>query len=151
MSEERVKPCPYCHGTISFEAAICPVCKKEMPKKILVVENTKRSPEWILTRVGGVDIEVEKTTTGREAIRKAGEKAYVAVLIDLKLPDMKGEDVAKTLVSMGIKAPLIGSFQGKPIPDLAELSKSGFVNIMKKPLNKEKLKKTLMMAMAIFP
>lgn len=64
-----------------------------MKKTILVVDDDQsilRSFKRILQRCG---YEVETAESGKEAIDKAASRHYDAVLLDLRLPDMKGTDV----------------------------------------------------------
>jgi two-component system phosphate regulon response regulator PhoB len=66
-------------------------------KRLLVVEDEEalaRLLKWHLETVG---FDVATVTTGAEALRLAAEQQPDLVILDLRLPDMHGYDVARQL------------------------------------------------------
>jgi DNA-binding NtrC family response regulator len=67
--------------------------KKKANKKILIIdddESIQESFKGILQRRG---YDVDAAGTGREAIKKTSEQSYDVTLIDIRLPDMNGDDL----------------------------------------------------------
>ncbi|NIM12766.1 MAG: response regulator [Candidatus Aminicenantes bacterium] len=71
--------------------------KKKAEASILIVdddENTRKSLTLIFKRKG---YEIETAGTGNEAIKKAQKRFFNVVLLDIKLPDMKGIELLAPL------------------------------------------------------
>ncbi len=66
-------------------------------KRILVVDDDKSQVKTLteILRLEGFD--VDSAETGREAIEKYKAQLYDLVLLDIRLPDMKGTEVLKII------------------------------------------------------
>ena len=66
-------------------------------KTILVVEDEPKAAAILRSRLTAAGFTVMTCATGKEALAGAAETAPDLVILDLKLPDMRGYDVAKEL------------------------------------------------------
>lgn len=82
------------------------------------------SAEWHILRLIEVnlqrqDYEVEKSTSGSEALRKLKESTFAAVVVDANLPDMSGQDLVEAIrndpETANVRVMLLGN-DGEP-PD----------------------------------
>ena len=68
-----------------------------MVEQILIVEDDRDMAEVLKTRLRSVGFGVHAENRGREALSYASEHQPDLVILDLKLPDMSGYEVCKTL------------------------------------------------------
>lgn len=98
----------------------------------LLIESVKKHLQPTYT------IDVEKT--GSEGIEKARSVSYSAILLDLGLPDMNGQDVCKAMRTAGITTPvLILTVQKDPLTSV-KLLNCGADDYLTKPFNSDVLK-----------
>jgi len=107
----------------------------------IVVESCKR----VLQREG---MEVEGVLRGREAIERAGETVYDAILLDMRMPDMDGMEVLRRLRERNPKA-LIIILTGYPsIDNAVEALKLGAQDYVPKPFVPDALVTTVKATLA---
>jgi PAS domain S-box-containing protein len=64
---------------------------------VLVIEDDARDRQWIVTTLANAGYAPEGVASGGEAIRRAAERAFDAITLDLLLPDMAGREVLRAL------------------------------------------------------
>src|SRR3970282_2310565 len=62
-------------------------------RSVLVVEDESRDAALLVETLTGAGYAVGTAATGRDALAKAGVRAFDAITLDLLLPDMSGLDV----------------------------------------------------------
>lgn len=84
---------------------------------------------------------VDEVQTGRQALRRAREIAYQAVLIDLRLPEMHGLEVARHLrrTAQGRSLPLIAVTADTGPGVESDCRAAGFDLVVHKPINAQAL------------
>jgi len=84
---------------------------------------------------------VDEVHTGRQALRRAREIAYQAVLIDLRLPEMHGLEVARHLrrTGQGRKLPLVAVTADTGPGVDTDCRAAGFDLVVHKPVNAQML------------
>ena len=55
----------------------------------------------------GLSYEVVSTDNGRDAVRLVSENEFDAVVLDLQLPELDGEDVLRSLEARSIQVPVV--------------------------------------------
>lgn len=68
-----------------------------MAERILVVEDDPRLAEMLSEYLGEAGFRITLASLGATALRRLGESAYDAVVLDLMLPDMDGLNVCREL------------------------------------------------------
>ena len=117
-------------------------------KKILYVEDHRDTAEAVKQMLEGAGYGVEISFRGADGLKKAREKKFDLVLLDVMLPDMSGWDIFKTLTSKKYKAKY-AFLSVIPVSTerMRELGKAGISDYITKPFTKkdllERIKKIL--------
>jgi two-component system repressor protein LuxO len=76
-------------------------------KKILVVEDEEELLKiyGAILNEGGYDVDL--VSTGADALKKATEGGYSLLMVDIKLPDVMGDEIVKELRTKGDETPII--------------------------------------------
>ncbi len=111
------------------------ICRDESevsrPKRVLVVEDTEDSLEFVRTLLEQAGHEVAGARTAREALDFLDREAFDLVLLDLVLPDMDGMSLARLL--SGRKAPLVAMSAYLDRWSESDFEKAGFRHRLRKP------------------
>jgi CheY-like chemotaxis protein len=65
--------------------------------RILLVEDNEVSREVALAMLHGAGLEVDTAVDGREALRRAQERTYALVLMDMQMPQMDGLSATRAI------------------------------------------------------
>lgn len=76
-------------------------------KTILLVENSRTALAGISLQIEQAGYVVEGVRFATEAIEKAKDKEYFAIVMDLFMPQMNGYEAAKQLRDLGYKRPIL--------------------------------------------
>jgi len=66
-------------------------------KRVLLVEDDQRQRQSMVALIGDDDIEIEAVATGEEALALLRASVFDCMIIDLKLPDMQGHELLRTM------------------------------------------------------
>jgi DNA-binding response OmpR family regulator len=117
-------------------------------KKILYIEDHKDTAEAVKQMLEEAGYEVEISFNGKTGLKKAYEKKFDLVLLDVMLPDMSGWDIFKTLSTKKYNAKY-AFLSVIPVSTerMKELKKAGVSDYITKPFTKkdlvERIKKIL--------
>lgn len=116
---------------------------------VLVVEDTQDTREALCDLLGHHGYRVDAVQDGRAALRQANQIRYDAVVLDMRLPDIDGLSVLKTLIELDATLPVIVltayvSSESK----IGSFSKGAFA-YLPKPYNPEEMTATLRRAIAV--
>ncbi len=75
--------------------------------RILVVEDDAETADQIIESLTANGYQVERATTGKEALRLASSSNHVVITIDRMLPDIDGIAVMQQLRAHGVAAPVL--------------------------------------------
>lgn len=119
------------------------------PPMILVVDDDPDTCEALGDLLEHEGYRVHTVHDGREAIQQVRQLHYEAVLLDMRLPDLDGLSVLKTVMDVDPKLPVIiltayASTENK----VGSLSKGAFAYVAK-PYNQEEVTTTLRRAIAV--
>ena len=76
-------------------------------KKILVVEDEEELLKIYGAILGEGGYDVDLVSTGADAMKKATKGGYNLLMVDIKLPDVMGDEIVKDLRAQGDKTPII--------------------------------------------
>lgn len=106
---------------------------------VLLVEDDEDqlvSFERILVSAG---YSVEKASTGMEALRLVGEGQFGLAILDVKLPDIQGDEVAARLRARDDTVPIIFITGYPSLQESIEALDLGIQEILLKPIEPEEL------------
>lgn len=75
--------------------------------RVLWIDDEIQPGDAILRLLLVLGIVVEVAQTAAEGMRKAAEKPFDAILLDVRLPDMYGVTVLRRLRAMGLRCPIV--------------------------------------------
>ncbi|WP_426105291.1 response regulator [Massilia sp. TSP1-1-2] len=73
-------------------------------KRVLLVEDDERQRESVVRLIGDDDVEITAVATGAEALALLRAQVYDCMIIDLKLPDMHGHELLRTMAAEEIRS-----------------------------------------------
>lgn len=92
-------------------------------KNVLVIEDNPTEREAIIELIGNDDLDITSVGTGEEALIRVQEIDYDCIILDLKLPDISGNDILKSLSQDAkLKRIPIIIYTGKDLSEVEELS-----------------------------
>jgi CheY-like chemotaxis protein len=119
-----------------------------MGNRVLLVEDHEDSGEVLCKLLGAFGLKVQWARTGREAVERAtaADETPDLVLLDLGLPDISGEEVARQIRSGGPSPPppiVVLSGKARSSVDLPEAEA-----FLQKPVSVSELIDTIIHALA---
>lgn len=108
-------------------------------KRILLVDDDDTittSFQLVLQREG---YQVDTASTGRQALEKIGEAKYHLAILDVKLPDILGTEVAGKIRSQDKEIRLVITTGYPDLADSIEAIDIGIEEILLKPINVDEL------------
>ncbi len=112
-------------------------------KRILLVEDDETIVIPFQLILESEEYQVDTATTGRQAIEKLGENEYRVVILDMKLPDMRGIDVAREIRSRTESSSIIIVTGYPDLVESLEALDIGIEEILLKPIDAEELLRTV--------
>jgi len=112
-------------------------------KRILLVDDdeTTVTPFQLILESEGYQVDV--ATTGWQALEKMGEGEYHVVILDIKLPDMLGIEVAKKIKMKKEDVNLIVITGYPNLTDSIKTIDYGISDILLKPIDPDELLRTI--------
>jgi DNA-binding NtrC family response regulator len=107
--------------------------------RVLVVDDDTHEREGLSMLVQGWGYETETASQGREALEKVSSFNPVAVVCDLRMPDMNGMDLLRELRHSRPSLSFIMLSGQGTIEEAVEATKLGAYNFLEKPLDAKKL------------
>jgi two-component system response regulator AtoC len=107
--------------------------------KILVVDDERNIRESIQRLLELEGIESSSASDGSEALELLKAKAYDAVVTDLKMPRMGGQELLERLLDDGLRCPVIMISALGEIGDAVKALKTGAVDYLIKPFDPDEL------------
>jgi DNA-binding response OmpR family regulator len=108
-------------------------------RKILMIEDDPRIADFVSRGLKAEGYLVEIMPSGREGLLAGRNPQFGAILLDIGLPDITGQQVCEQLRSEGITTPILMLTARDAIPDKVKGLKSGADDYMTKPFSFEEL------------
>ena len=112
-------------------------------KKVLVIDDTKNIRELLTTclELHGFNVVVGKN--GAEALELFENEVFDLAFLDIKMPEISGTEVFRTIRTKGIKIPVIIMTAYATVKNAIECTKLGAVYYVQKPFTADKINKIL--------
>ena len=107
--------------------------------KILVVDNNRQLTDAIVEMLSRSGYLASGAYGGMEGIKRFQEGDFQLVVTDLKMPDVDGMDVIKTVRGIDNRVPVIMITGYGTVKKAVEAIKSGAYDFIEKPVDREKL------------
>ena len=116
--------------------------------KGLIVDDERNIRESLQRLLGFEAIESESAQDGRQALELLGAKAFDAVVTDLRMPVMGGQELMERMRREGVRCPVIMISALGEIHDAVRALKSGATDYLIKPFDPDELVLKLRAAVA---
>ena len=108
----------------------------------VLVADDEENIRWILeTSLGKSGFEVDCASSGREAARKASEREYSLILLDINMPDMGGFDVMTRIRDEGVDSPIIFITAQNTVSNAIDSMQLGAYDYITKPFDLEEVRR----------
>ena len=115
-----------------------------MSKKTILIVDDEKLMRWTLRqKLTDWNYEVVEAETGRDGLIRAEEETPDLVLLDVKLPDIKGTDLLEEFKKKWPDLPVIMITAYGAIEDVVNAMRSGAYNFLTKPIDLAKLQSLL--------
>lgn len=122
----------------------------EKKKHLLVVDDELLIRDLLYDHFSGCDYEITLADDGKSAIARLAEQHFDTVILDLKMPDMDGLELAAVVREQQPEAPII-IITGYPSVDSAvESLRRRYFDYFVKPFNMKKLEMAVRAAITEF-
>ena len=107
--------------------------------RVLIVDDEKNIRESLGKYLGLEQIDSLSAESGEAAVEHLSRESFDAVILDLKLPGMSGQEVLEWMQRQGIPSPAIMISAHGEIPDAVQALKSGAKDYLVKPFDPAEL------------
>lgn len=122
----------------------------DQKNRLLIVDDELLIRDLLYDHFSACDYQVSLAADGGSALEKSAGKEYDAVILDLKMPDMDGLELATQLRENQTAVPII-IITGYPSVDSAvEALRNRYHDYFVKPFNMKKLEKAVREAVALY-
>lgn len=111
-------------------------------KRVLMIEDDEKLRSAYQSILQDEGYTVEIATTGNQALDKAEKTEFHLVILDVKLPDIMGDDVAKGIRARDEKVPIIMITGYPTIQESIDALELGIHEILIKPVGIDELLRT---------
>lgn len=106
-----------------------------MTDKVLLIDDEKDFLDALAERMQTRDIDVTKSTSAKDALKKVETESYDAVVLDLLMPEMDGLEALKILMAKDPKLQVILLTGHATVQKGVEAMKLGAMELLEKPTN----------------
>lgn len=112
-------------------------------KRALVVDDTKNIRNLLTTCLELEGYTVEAAADGKHAIEILLHEPFDLVFLDIKLPEISGTEVLRTIRAAGVQVPVIIMTAFATVKNAVDCTRLGAVAYMQKPFSADKIKHVL--------
>ncbi|MEJ5228345.1 response regulator [Thermodesulfovibrio sp.] len=116
---------------------------EELKANVLLVDDEEQFLKVVSQRLGMRGLKVEAATSGEEAIKKADQREFDAIILDLVMPGKSGIEVLREIKAKHPDLQIIMLTGHGSIEAGVEAIKEGAIDFMQKPVDFEKLMKKI--------
>jgi DNA-binding NtrC family response regulator len=104
-----------------------------MAEKVLVVDDEQEFLDTLAERMRNRGMDVSTTTSATDALKKAEEESYDAIVLDLMMPEMDGLEVLKALKKKKPELQIVLLTGHATLAKGIEAMKLGAIDFIEKP------------------
>jgi DNA-binding NtrC family response regulator len=112
---------------------------EELKANVLVVDDEEQFLDVFSKRLEGRGLKIDTATSGEEAVKRAKERDFDAIVLDLVMPGMGGIETLKRLREENPDLQIIVLTGHATVEKGVEAIKAGAVDFMEKPVDINKL------------
>ncbi len=117
-------------------------------EKVLLVDDEREFTQILSERMVSRGVDVDTAASGIEAVQKAKDVPYDAIILDLAMPEMDGIDTLKHLLEMNADLQVIMLTGYATAQKGIEALELGAMDVLEKPTEIQKLMETIQRAKA---
>lgn len=106
----------------------------ESLRRVLVVDDDLSFVTFVCAALEKLNVRPEVSPTGSDAVRQLASGRWSGVLLDLRLPDIDGLEILRSLRQRGDFVPVVVLTGAGSIPAAVEATKLGAVDFLEKPV-----------------
>lgn len=107
--------------------------------RVLVVEDDDFNAQYLDALLNQWKCYVDRVSYGKKAIYSASDKVFDVILMDIRLPDITGYEAAAAILAQNPQQKIIAQTAFAGVNEKNKALKSGFVNYISKPINRQEL------------
>ncbi|MFQ5550721.1 MAG: response regulator transcription factor [Gemmatimonadales bacterium] len=107
--------------------------------KVLVVEDDPTVGQYVRSGLTEQQIQVDLVVNGEEGLAQASASFYDVIVLDLRLPDMSGVEVLRTLRDRGVPTPVLVLTANDVVESKVQALRTGADDYVTKPFAFEEL------------
>ncbi|NTV72196.1 MAG: response regulator [Azonexaceae bacterium] len=133
-------------GAPPTESVANQILRQHRGKHILVVEDEATNQEVARDILEDVGFIVDVADNGEQAVERAGQQTYAAILMDIQMPVMNGFSATRAILakSLNQQTPIIAMTANAFTEDRAECLEAGMKDYLAKPVRPERLYQMLL-------
>ena len=133
-------------GAPLSESEASQILRQHRGKRILVVEDEAINQEVARDILEEVGLIVDIADNGEQAVKRAAQQTYAAILMDIQMPVMNGFSATRAILaeSLNQQTPIIAMTANAFTEDRAECLEAGMKDYLAKPVRPERLYQTLL-------
>ncbi|NQT39599.1 MAG: response regulator [Planctomycetes bacterium] len=117
-------------------------------EKVLLVDDEREFTQILSERMVSRGVDVDTAASGSEAVQKAKDASYDAIILDLAMPEMDGIDTLKRLLEMNADLQVILLTGYATVQKGSEAIELGAMDFLEKPTEIHKLMEMIQRAKA---
>ncbi len=107
--------------------------------RVLIAEDNPINQQIIERLIAQTGLQIDLVDDGQKAVEQATRERYDLILLDIQMPVMGGVEAAKKMIAAGQTTPLIAFTANVMTHQIEDYFKAGFMDVIEKPINKQKL------------
>lgn len=116
--------------------------------KVLIAEDNPVNQQIIKRLIELAGLTVDLVENGLEAVSAVNENSYDLIFLDMQMPIMGGKDAALHIKALGVDTPMVAFTANVMTHQVQSYLDTGFMDVIEKPINREKLYQLLKQSLA---
>jgi signal transduction histidine kinase/ActR/RegA family two-component response regulator len=115
--------------------------------RVLLVDDSATNRLMFQAFLKETNFELTTAVNGNEGLKTGLSEEFDVIFMDINMPDMNGDEVARRLISKGVETPIVAYTAGVLPQDIEQIHESGFAATLLKPADKDAILKQISVLM----